>query len=379
MRHSYYLLFVMVGWALFLVACGGRGKASLALPGGDTLALRYVDNLAWVDYEGYAVATLRNPWDTLQTMHTYVLVPKDKPLPDSLPPGTVVRTPLARSLVYSSVHCGLLADLGVVEAIGGVCDLRYINLPSVLERQAQGLVADCGAGMNPDIERVIQLHPDAILLSPFQNSNGYGRIGQLDIPIVECADYLETSALGRAEWMRFYGRLYGVAERADSLFAAVEKRYRDLQMKARLSSVSLSVFGDLKYGSVWYVPGGGSPTGQLYADACGRYVFADEPTSASLPMSFEAVFDRAHDADVWLIKYNRQADWSYADLRADYAGYAEFKAFKQRNIYGCNTARVNFYEETPFHPDYLLSDLIQILHPELGGLGGLRYFCKLKE
>lgn len=379
MRHSYYL-FVMVGWALFFVACGGGGKAFLALSGGDTLALHRAEQLTIVDFPDYTVVTLRNPWDTLKTMHTYVLVSREKHLPDSLlPEGTVVRVPLGKALVYSSVHCGLLADLGVVEAVGGVCDLRYIHQPQIVDRQAHGLVVDCGMGTNPDIERVVQLNPDAILLSPYQDSNGYGRIGQLGIPVVECADYLETSALGRAEWMRFYGRLFGVGERADSLFARVEEHYRQLQMKARISSVSLSVFADTKYGSVWYVPGGHSPMGQLYADACGRYVFADEPSSASLPMSFEAVFDRAHDADVWLIKYHRDSDLTYEALRADYAGYAEFKAFRQRNVYGCNTARIDFYEETPFRPDYLLSDLIQILHPELGGLGGLRYFCKLNE
>ena len=71
--------------------------------------------------------------------------------------------------------------------------------------------------MNPDMERIIDLHPDAILLSPFENSGGYGRIEKLDIPIIECADYMETSALGRAEWMRFYGLLFGVAPQADSL------------------------------------------------------------------------------------------------------------------------------------------------------------------
>ena len=370
----------MVVWALFLVACGGRGKAFLPPVGGDTLALRRAGNLVIVDYpDGYSVVTLRNPWDTLRTLHTYVLVPKDRPLPDSLPAGTLVRTPLARSLVYSSVHCGLLADLGVADAIGGVCDLRYIRLPQVVDRHARGELVDCGVGMNPDIERVIQLHPDAILLSPFQDNNGYGRIGRLGIPLVECADYLETSALGRAEWMRFYGRLYGVGARADSLFAEVEECYEHLKSRAALSSVSLSVFGDMMYGSVWYVPGGRSPMGRLYADACGRYVFAGDATSGSRPLSFEAVFDRAHEADVGLIKYNRERDLTYADLRADQAVYAEFKAFRERCIYGCNTARVDFYEETPFHPDYLLSDLIQILHPELGGLGGLRYFCKLKD
>ena len=369
----------MIGWALFLVACGGRGKASLSLSGGDTLALRYAENLVIVDYPDYSVAVLRNPWDTLQVLHTYVLAPQGRPLPDTLPEGTVVRVPLSRALVYSSVHCGLLDDLGAAKAIGGVCDLRYINLPFVLQANERGEIADCGNSMNPDIERVIQLHPDAILLSPFQNSNGYGRVGKLDIPIVECADYLETSALGRAEWMRFYGRLFGVPARADSLFAEVEGRYLRLKSRAAFSSVSLSVLGDMMYGSVWHVSGGRSPMGRLYDDACGRYVFADVATSGSVPMAFEAVLERAREADVWLIKYNRDRDLTYADLKAEYAGYAEFEAFQERRVYGCNTARVNYYEETPFHPDYLLSDLIQILHPELGGLDGLRYFCKLNE
>ena len=33
---------------------------------------------------------------------------------------------------------------------------------------------------------------------------------------------METSALGRAEWMRFYGLLFGVVSKADSLFAEVD-------------------------------------------------------------------------------------------------------------------------------------------------------------
>lgn len=130
-----------------------------------------------------------------------------------------------------------------------------------------------------------------------------------------------------------------------------------------LSSVSLSVVSELKSGSAWYVPGGRSTMGRLFNDACGRYVFAEDKHSGSIPLAFETVFDKAGDADVWIIKYNRDRDMSYSDLKADYIGYTGFKAFKTRNIYGCNTAKVPFYEETPFRPDYLLADLIQILHP----------------
>lgn len=362
-----------------LSACRG-GKQETVLPDcGDTISLRYADNLALVAYPDYTVATLRNPWDTLKTLHTYVLVPASRPLPAHLPAGTVVRTPLRKAVVYSSVHCSLMDKLGVAGSIGGVCDLKYIKLPGVQEGCRRGTIADCGSGMNPDMEKIIDLHPDAILLSPFENSGGYGRIEKLDIPIIECADYMETSALGRAEWMRFYGLLFGAASRADSLFAEVDSCYGQLKRRAALSSVSLSIVSELKSGSAWYVPGGRSTTGRLFGDACGRYVFAEDRHSGSIPLSFETVFDKAGDADVWTIKYNRDRDMTYSDLAADYTGYTGFKAFKTRNIYGCNTAKVPFYEETPFRPDYLLADLIQILHPEIGDLGGLRYFCKLNE
>lgn len=364
---------------LFLSACGGRSKTASALTTGDTIPLRYAENLTLVAYPEYTVATLRNPWDTLKTLHTYILVPAAEPLPAHLPQGTVVRTPLSKAVIYSSVHCGLVNSLGAFNSIGGVCDLKYIKLPAIQEGVARGTIADCGDGMNPDMEKIIDLHPDAILLSPFENSGGYGRVEKLDIPILECADYMETSALGRAEWMRFYGLLFGAAPQADSLFAEVDSCYQRLKMRAALSPVSLSVLSELKSGSAWYVPGGRSTIGRLFSDACGRYVFADDKHSGSVPLAFETVFDKAGEADVWTIKYNRNRDMTYSDLKADYIGYTGFKAFKTRNIYGCNTANAPFYEETPFRPDYLLSDFIQILHPEIGDLGGLRYFCKLNE
>ena len=46
--------------------------------------------------------------------------------------------------------------------------------------------------MQPDIERIMSLRPDALLLSPFENSGGYGKLSALQIPIIEAADYMET-------------------------------------------------------------------------------------------------------------------------------------------------------------------------------------------
>ena len=96
--------FISIFAVLLLFSCGGRGKTASVLVNGDTIPLRYAENLTLVSYPGYTLATLRNGWDTLHTLHTYILVPKDRELPAHLPAGTVVRTPLSKSVIYSSVH-----------------------------------------------------------------------------------------------------------------------------------------------------------------------------------------------------------------------------------------------------------------------------------
>ena len=101
--------------------------------------------------------------------------------------------------------------------------------------------------------------------------------------------------------------------------------------------------------------------------------------SGSVPLAFETVFDKGQNADFWLIKYNQAIDKTYKELEQDYAPYTGFRAFKERNIYGCNTGKVDFYEDSPFHPDRLLKDLIKIFHPTLLEGYELKYFTKLAE
>ena len=378
MTQFYFFLTFWVT-VLLLSACGGKSSTASGSAQGDTIPLHYSSNLSLIDYEDCIVAQLRNPWDTAKILHTYVLVDKKQPLPQELPQGTLVRTPLSKAVIYSSVHCSLLKDFGALNSIGGVCDLKYIKLPEIEEGCRKGTIADVGDGMNPNIEKIIDLHPDAILLSPFENSGGYGRVEKLNVPIIECADYMETSSLGRAEWMRFYGLLFGKKTEADAMFAAVERNYKDLQELVKPISFAPSVMCDLKTSSTWYTPGGNSTIAKLYSDAGANYIFREDTHSGSLPYPFEVIFEKGQQTDFWLIRYNQPIDKTYKELEKEFAPYAGFRAFKERNIYGCNTNRVPFYEETPFHPDWLLKDLIKIFHPSLLEGYELRYYKKLSE
>ena len=378
MTQFYFFLTFWVT-VLLLSACGGKSSTASGSAQGDTIPLHYSSNLSLIDYEDCIVAQLRNPWDTAKILHTYVLVDKKQPLPQELPQGTLVRTPLSKAVIYSSVHCSLLKDFGALNSIGGVCDLKYIKLPEIEEGCRKGTIADVGDGMNPNIEKIIDLHPDAILLPPFENSGGYGRVEKLNVPIIECADYMETSSLGRAEWMRFYGLLFGKKTEADAMFAAVERNYKDLQELVKPISFAPSVMCDLKTSSTWYTPGGNSTIAKLYSDAGANYIFREDTHSGSLPYPFEVIFEKGQQTDFWLIRYNQPVDKTYGELEKEFAPYAGFRAFKERNIYGCNTNRVPFYEETPFHPDWLLKDLIKIFHPSLLEGYELRYYNKLAE
>ena len=364
---------------LLLAACGGGGKTSSALGQEEIIPLKYAENLTLEKGEGYTEARLRNPWDTTKVLHTYILVEKDKPMPDHLPLGTIVRTPLSKALVYTGVHCALIKELGAVKSIGGICELQYIKVPEIIEGCRKGTIVNAGEGTNPDIEKIIDLHPDALLLSPYENSGGHGQVEKLKVPIIECADYMETSALGSAEWIRFYGLLFHQSAKADSIFAIVEKNYNELKALASSQAKKPKVMCELKSGSAWYVPGGRSTTGKLYHDAGAEYAFAHYPNSGAVPLSFETVFDKAQDADIWLMKYNHANDRTLTSMRDDYGPYAQFKAYKQKQVYGCNTAYKLYYEDFPFHPDRVLKELIKIFHPSLLPEYELQYFDKLAE
>ena len=361
--------------AVLLSSCGGQMRSSA--DGGDTVRFRYAQLLSLVRYQGYTVATISHPWRQNAVLHQYVLVPADSVVPEGLPEGTLIRTPLRRSVVFTTVHCSLLSMLHREGSVAGVADLKYIKAPFVQAGVDSGRIMDCGDGMSPVIEKIIDLHPDALLLSPFENSGGYGQLSEIDIPIVECAEYMEASPLGRAEWVRFYGMLYGCEHEADSLFALVDSSYNALK-KLTANSQKPKANIDKVTGSVWYVPGGRSTIGRMLADAGADYPWASDEHSGSVALPFETVLERAGECDVWLLRYSGQQPLTRQQLLSEHRGYNQFRAFREGRVYGCNVELSMFYEESPFRPDLLLSDFIRILYPDALPHHELRYYHEVK-
>ena len=457
-----YILLCGATAALLMAACQGGKTAAADAEAGDTLEMKYAKLLTIVkhgdgeessdaaediDYQ-YAEAIIANPWKTGTMLHRYILIPKGEEGDETVTrlalqrtsgmgcTTDTVRTPVERSAVFIAPHCQLMYELGCQQAIRGVCDLNYINIPDVRKRaasagkassgnassgnaSAQNSIVDCGSSMAPDIERIIALKPEAILVSPFENSGGYGKLDKLHIPLIEAADYMESSPLGRAEWMKFYGMLFGRAKnisttaaveasttaaveaseaaagkaseatagkaseatlpascelRADSLFAQIEKEYLNLKAEAGKLPKGLSILTERKTGGVWYVPGGQSTIGILLKDANARYIFSDDKHSGSLPMSPEQILAKGSHVDVWAFKYFGGAPLSQVQLLQEYDGYKALAAFNRGNIYQVDTSTVPYFELTSFHPELLLREFIILAHGSR--FGKLRFYKK---
>lgn len=402
-----YILLCGATAALLMAACQGGKTAAADAEAGDTLEMKYAklltivkhgdgeessDAAEGIDYQ-YAEAIIANPWKAGTILHRYILIPKGKEgdktvamLAKRRSTGArcttdTVRTPLESNLVFTAPHCQLLTELGCQNAITGVCDKDYINIPDIKSRaQADAKVAhpimDCGSSMQPDIERIIALHPEALLISPFENSGGYGKLDKLRIPVIETADYMETSPLGRAEWIKLYGLLLG-SSKADSLFSAIEKEYLQLKAEAAKLPLGLSILTERKTGNVWYVPGGKSTMGILLRDAHARYIFADDTHSGSLSMSPEQIIAKGNQVDVWAFKYFGGNALTKQDLLAEYQGYQALKAFQTGTVYETDTSCEPYFELTSFHPEILLREFIILSHPKAGDkFGKLRFYKK---
>lgn len=362
----------LIAAGLCMQACGGGdGKVAADVAAEDENLMTDSRLLRLYDRGDYHMAEVMNPWDTAEVLQRYVLVRRGV-APDSLPDVDFVRVevPLQRSVVYSSVHTGIIEELGGIDAVAGVADGEYFCREPMAGKIRRGEVRNVGQSMSPSLEAVAALSADAILVSPFENA-GHGVIEQSGAVIVECADYMEETPKGRAEWVKFFGLLYG-SQKGDSIFESVSKRYDGIAAMVRNTSPKPLVLTEMLTDGYWFVPGGGSYMAHLIADAGGRYPWGADTSSGSLQLDFSSVYAKAADADVWLIRsYGREL--SLRDIADVYLLNSQFKAFKDGAVFVANTANVPLYEEFPFHPELLLEEYVKIFHPGIIE-GDMRYF-----
>lgn len=329
--------------------------------------IRYAKRFAIEHRNGYTLVAMFGNKTNFDTTASWVIYPENtKP---TLPAGKIaIKSPCKRIAALSSIYAGMFCELGSLDHLVAIDNIDYVNNAGILNKHAQGGLKELAKGPELDLEQTVVLHPNILFTFGMGDAQkaAYSKLEKAGIPVAVSLDHLEESPLARAEWIKFYAVFADREAMGDSIFNTVEANYLSLKKKMASVDARPSVFSEIKYGDVWYVPGGKSFMAQLISDAGGNYVWGDDDHTGSLPLSFEEVYSRAKDADYWI---NLPGVKSTKELLAFEPRYKQFRAFQLARLYNndlnMNALGYSTYWETGMtHPDRILSDLARIFHPE---------------
>ena len=360
-----------IGWAgwvgLLIMVVVETSFAEQSASAESKIELRHATGFSVSYHDGYKRVVIKEPWRGATEPLVYLLVPQGEKAPHGVV-GKVIEIPLTRVAVMSTTYLPHLDVLGVMDTLVAVDKHEYVNTPSARERIRSGDIHEVGGTINMNVERMIALKTDAVLSYTLDNREEGRRalLSRAGVRLVLGASYLEATPLGRTEWIKFTALFFNKEQEANRYFAKVEKAYGELRDLVAKRPTRPSVLVGAPFKGVWHVPGGKSFSATLIKDAGGDYLWKENDDVGGVPVAFESVFAKGHQADIWLNPSHWQslAEGRSADKRFDL-----FEPFKAGRVFN-NNRRLNehggndIWEGGVARPHDVLRDLIRILHPD---------------
>lgn len=312
----------------------------------------------------------------------YYLIPHTHKIPDSLKQKNIIRTPVKNFVCLSTTHIAFIDMLEESKAIKAVSGSQYVYNENVRTEIETGIIKDVGYENSLDFELLLSLKPDIVTVYDINGtiSPVINKLKKFNIPVVQINEYLEPSLLGQTEWLKFFAEFFNKRDLANTKFEDIYNSYNELKKIADTIKEKPTVLLNMPWKGTWYIPGGKSNIAQLIEDAGGNYLWKENQETHNNPLSIEEVYLKANQADVWLNtgQANNLSDIIDSDKRL-----AKFKAIKTKSVYNRNK-RLNkfggndYMESGIIRPDFILKDLIKILHPHLFPEDDFFYYTKLE-
>ena len=328
----------------------------------------YAKGFSIFKYDGYSVVKVINPWPNATKNYTYILKEAAGKIPDSLQQFTTISVPIKSIIVTSTTHIPSLEMLEVENSLIGFPHLDFISSDKVRSRIEQGKVKELGQNQDLNTEVIIDLNPDVLIGYGIDNKNPtLDNLEKSGIKIMLNGDWNEQTPLGKAEWIKFFGVLYGKEKKADSIFSNIEKEYKNTIALVKNNKKKPTVLAGDIFEGTWYLPKGSSWGSQLIKEAGGQYLWEETQGTGSLALSFEVVFEKAKDAEFWITSGQFS---TLKDMQKGNPHYSQFTAFQNKKVYSFSnkkgkTGGILYYELAPNRPDLVLKDLVYVFHPEL--------------
>jgi len=367
----------------FLVSCKEESKNTKVVNSTSTTSeatkIIYATGFAIVIEDGVKKMQIFNPFADYKIENTVVLLQKNQSY-TARENETIIEVPVKTIVPLSTTFYSSIDELKQTKSIVAIASSNIVFSQKIQNGYASGEIAQIGDGEQLNIEKLILLYPDVVVVNGYQGglAKSFTQAREAGIPVILNYDWKETTPLARAEWIKFFGALYDEEELADSIFNQIETNYN--MYKASVDTVTYmpNVLFSTSYQGTWYIPGGESYVAQFLKDAKGTYPWSADSTTGSLPLSMEVVANKMLDADIWMASQS----YSLADLKQKDARYAEFKPYKEGNVFEHDRKRTkaggdDFWELGALRVDLLLKDYINILHPNILEDQSLTFFRRL--
>ncbi|OJJ18921.1 hypothetical protein BKI52_24720 [marine bacterium AO1-C] len=347
----------------------------------DQVKVKYARNFQ-VEYHGnYKVVKLLKPFEDADDGMQYALVQRGTPAPKGFKESEIIEIPIRKIITLSHTHVAFIQQLGQINSVQGVSVPQYLTNATLIDKHKKKQLVVAGSGMELNTETILAAQPDMVMASGMA-SNSYKKYQTLisaGVPLIINSEWLERTPLGRAEWLKFVALFYNLEKEANATFNKIETAYQKLvSLTAKVTKKPKVVVG-LPFKGTWYMPRGGSFVGQYLKDAGADYYWKNEQGVGSMPLDFEAVYGKALKADFWMVNSSVKTLQGIKDRDTR---FGDFEAFKTQKVYNNNKKTTSqgvniFFNNSVVHPDWVLADMVKILHPDLLPEHELVYYQKL--
>ena len=377
---SFFLKFIFLFSILLLGGCKQNSANSVVSKSSTKNEIQHAKGIEIYHYQGYSILKITRPWPDAKTPFTYILQEKNGSIPDSLQQYTRISVPIQSIVVTSTTHIPALELLGVENTLIGFPNTDFISSAKTRKRIDAGLVKEVGTNETLNTEILIDMAPEVIVSFGLNNSNPtLDNLQKSGLKVLLNGDWNEQSPLGKAEWIKFFGALYGLDAKAKAIFSSIEKEYQTTLALAKKAKQKPTVLSGAMYQDQWFVPQGESWMALFLKEAQSNYLWANTTGTGSLTLPFETILEKAQKAEFWIAPGDFT---SLKEMNNSNPHYGKFDAFKNKKVYSYALHKgakggILFFEWSSARPDWVLKDFIAIFHPELAPHYTPHFFEKL--
>ena len=382
MKRNLFLM-IILGMMTILCACsaqrvstsGDKNISGLEYEG--SMKLKYAQQFA-VDYYkgGYALISIKDG-------DRFLVIPEDKDVPENMDSDIkIIKRPLKNVYMVSTSAMDLVCAIDEEKNIrlSGTKEKDWY-VDKAKEAMKSGNMLYAGKYSAPDYELILSEKCELAVENTmiYHSPEVIDKLENTGVPVLVEKSSYESHPLGRMEWIKMYGVLFGKEDEAEKYFDEKTKEadrvIENVEKEQNDNRKTVAFFYITSNGAV-SVRKSGDYVSKMIELAGGEYVFknlTDENALSTMNIQMEEFYATAKDAD-YLI-YNSAIDgelYTMDELIEKSSMLKDFKAVKNGDVW-CTGK--NMFQETTGIADMIV-DINSIVN---GADGDLEYIHKLTE